>query len=201
MRRKLLLILAFISVLYVVSAIKPNHKQNIKLAEKTTIKEETRFVPESNLQVPIKKGYRVANATGAQCGWCSIETLGRYNKIRSLYDLTEKHKGLINGQNGPHELIRRNVDFKYQPSGIKDISILRKYVTEKRYGVAVGLHKTHMLVLCHFDEKQHIVKVIDNIGTKALEIQTWNMDKFLDLWDGCVYVVIPDDKRNYPDIG
>lgn len=144
-----------------------------------------------DIQVDIKKENRIYNKTGSQCGWCSLETLGRHLGIEALYDLTDKQKGLINSSNGPRELNRRNVKFILQRMGNKDVSIFRKYVREKQYGAAIGLRGTHMIVLCHFDEEKKIVKVIDNAGSKALKVQTWTMQRFLRLWDGTTYVVIP----------
>lgn len=148
--------------------------------------------PEIEIQVPIAQNNRIYNKSGDQCGWASLETLARHHEIKSLYDLTKNHKGLINDNNGPNVLKRKKVEFKYQKQTDKNVEILKTYVEQKHYGAAVGLDGTHMVTLCHFDEKNGIAKFIDNSGPNALEIQTWDIKKFLERWDGTTYVLIPD---------
>lgn len=148
-----------------------------------------------SLHVAIDQENRIYNETGVQCGWCALETLGRHHNVESLRNITKTQLGLMSEDHANFLLKRRRVNFRYQHVGNKDVSILRKYVTEMHYGAAVGLERKHMLVLCHFDEEHGIVKVIDNMGPQALKIQTWDLEKFLEIWDGCAYVVIPVNNR------
>jgi hypothetical protein len=46
----------------------------------------------------------------------------------------------------------------------------------------------HAIVICHYDEKNKIVKVIDN-SDRSLRIQSWSMDKFNKLWGGWILVI------------
>jgi hypothetical protein len=71
-----------------------------------------------------------------------------------------------------------------------DTNFIKKYVCEMKLGVGFGV-PGHMLNLVHYDEQAGIVKVIDNVGPKALQVQTWSMSKFRQLWDGWAVVVFP----------
>jgi len=143
-------------------------------------------------QVPILENDRIYNKSGSQCGWASLETLARYHQISSLYNITDEQKDYLNFFNVEKVLEEKNVRFAIQRRGNKNINFIRKYVTYLKYGVAFGINGTHMLVLCHYDEKKGIVRVINNAGDHALEIEEWSIEKFNKNWDGFGIALIPN---------
>jgi len=150
---------------------------------------------EPTIQVYIDEKDRIPNRTGCQCGWSSLETIGRSEHITELYDITREQEGYIDCGSAARVLTDKGVKFVEQEQGNKDTAILEKYVRGKHYGAAVGLHGTHMITLVHYDPKKGIVKVIDNCGPNALVIREWTMEKFLDNWDGFTIVPLPQNGK------
>lgn len=148
------------------------------------------------VQVPIPKACRVYNKSGSQCVWCSIECLCRYHGLTQVYEGENRITKHYTWATGPGEvskvLTSRYSTIKWlqiqNKSQIK--SFIKKYVTEKKFGVGIGI-PGHMLNLVHYDETAGIVKVIDNGGPKALQIQDWSMEKFNRLADGWVLTIFP----------
>lgn len=151
-----------------------------------------------NVQVPIPKDCRVFNKSGSQCVWCSIECLGRYHKVKDLYEgdmrITKYHTWATWSGEVYHVMKTKYPNVKWaQISNISELkSFLRKYVAEKKIGVGFTI-PGHMLNMVNYDEENKTVKVIDNIGPKALEIQEWSMAKFDSLAGGWVLTVFPPD--------
>ncbi len=148
------------------------------------------------VQVPIPKDCRVFNKSGSQCVWCSIECLGRYHKVRELYEGDRRLTLKYTWATGPAEVQRvlssnyPTVKWKQVQSKSELRNFIKTYVTEKKFGVGIGI-PGHMLNLVHYDEQAKVVKVIDNCGPKALQVQYWSMDKFDRLADGWVLTVFP----------
>lgn len=148
------------------------------------------------VQVPVTKECRVFNKSGSQCVWCSIECLGRHHKIKELYEDNRRLTLHYTWATGPGE-VSRVLSGRYPEVHWKQIQnraslkpFLRKYVAEKKLGVGLGI-PGHMLNVVHFDEAAGIVKIIDNYGPKALQIQDWTMEKFDRLADGWAIVIFP----------
>lgn len=148
------------------------------------------------VQVPIPKDCRVYNKSGSQCVWCSIECLSRYHGVKDIYEGDRRITKTYTWATGPGEVSRvlkgkyPTVKWKQIQNG--DTTFIKKYVTDMKLGIAFGI-PGHMLNLVHYDEAAGVVKVIDNGGSKALQVQTWSMSKFRQLWDGWALVVFPND--------
>lgn len=150
------------------------------------------------VQVPISKAHRVYNKSGSQCVWCSIECLSRYHGIKSVYEGDNRITKHYTWATGPGE-VQRVLSSRYSSLKWKQIQsksqmkeFIKKYVCDKKFGIAFGVPH-HMLNLIHYDEKEEIVKVIDNQGPKALQVQTWSMDMFNRIAEGWVLTVFPPD--------
>lgn len=150
------------------------------------------------VQVPIPKDCRVYNKSGSQCVWCSIECLARYHKITDLYEGDRRITKHYTWATGPGEVYRvlnsryPKVKWAQMSNRYTVKNFLRKYVTEKKLGVGFSV-PGHMLNMIHFDETKNIVKVIDNAGSKALEVQEWSMEKFDRLAQGWALTVFPPE--------
>lgn len=148
------------------------------------------------VQVPIPKDCRVFNKSGSQCVWCSIESLARYHGIKELYEGNTRITKTYTWATSPAEVKRvlnnnyGTVKWKQIQNG--DRNFIKKYVSEMKLGIAFGI-PGHMLNLVHYDEKNDTVKVIDNVGPKALQVQTWSIKKFNQMWDGWGLVVFPQN--------
>ena len=146
------------------------------------------------VQVPIPKNCRVYNKSGSQCVWCSIECLGRYHGVKEVYEGDRRLTKTYTWATGPGEVQRvmsgRYSTVRWKQITNRDINFIKKYVTEQKLGVGIGI-PGHMLNLVHYDEEARVVKVIDNCGPKALQVQDWTLDRFNRLWDGWALVVFP----------
>ncbi len=155
------------------------------------------------VQVPIPKACRVYNKSGSQCVWCSIECLCRYHGIKDVFEGDSRITKHYTWATGPGE-VSRVLTSRYSTLKWRQIqnrsqmkAFIKEYVSEKKFGVGIGI-PGHMLNLVHYDEAAGIVKVIDNGGPKALQIQDWSMDKFNRLADGWVLTVFPPGHTEPP---
>lgn len=148
------------------------------------------------VQVPIIKSNRIYNKTGIQCVWCTCESLSRHHGITRGFDFTDKYKSYANPTNVANACRIRNIRVK-QTTGNKEAGyrFLKEYVQDKKLGCGVGVNGTHMITCVHFDEKAGVVKVIDNMGPKALQVQTWTMSYFKSRFDGWSFVILPDNYK------
>lgn len=156
------------------------------------------------VQVQIPKNCRVPNRSGSQCVWCSIECLCRFHGLKEVYEGEHRITKHYTWGTGPGE-VQRVLNTKYPTVKWKQIqsrsqmkSFIKKYVTEKKFGVGLGI-PGHMLNLVHYDEEKGIVKIIDNGGSKALQVQDWTMEKFNRLADGWVLTIFPKDYNEKQD--
>jgi hypothetical protein len=151
--------------------------------------------PDSNLyntQVFIPMKDRVFNKTGIQCVWSSVETLARYAEIEKLYDITKKAE--YKSYAGPQSLknMLNKYDIKYEMTTNKnDRSLLIKGCTIEKRAVGFDI-PGHAMVLVHYDEKEGIVKYINN-SDPTLKIRTWTMEEFNKRWGGWVFVIYADN--------
>ncbi len=143
-----------------------------------------------DVQVPIPKEMRVYNKSGMQCVWSTIEMLSKYNNIPKGKDITLTHKNATGPREVKYVLESRGIKFKQTIR--KDEDMLEEYVTKRKLGVGVGVnHGSHMILVCHFDKVNKIVKVIDN-SDRQLRIQTWTLDQFRQKWSDWVLVILPE---------
>lgn len=145
-----------------------------------------------DVQVPILKEHRQHNNSGVQCVWCSLTALCYHNGISEGYDLVKQYKHEAGPGQVRDALTARHINFKQVRNGqAAGIEFIKEYVTNKKYGVAIGIKGVHCINLVHYDEAKGIVKVIDNNGPYDRKIQTWTMDKFHSVFDSWVVVILP----------
>jgi hypothetical protein len=148
------------------------------------------------VQVPIPKNCRVYNRSGSQCVWCSLECLARHHNVKELYEGNGRLTKNYTWATGPGE-VQRVLNSRYSTVKWKQIQnrgqlkgFIKTYVCDKKFGIGLGI-PGHMLNLVHYDEEAKIVKIIDNGGPRALQIQDWSMEKFERLADGWAVTVFP----------
>lgn len=153
--------------------------------------EHTFFFEEDQTMVPIPMEDRVFNETGIQCVWASIECLGRYADEPKLIGLTNYPdcKSYASPSSLAVKLKKLNVKFE-QTTNRADKSLIIKSVVQDRRGCLFAI-PGHAMTLVHYDEKEGIVKYINN-SDKSLKIRTWTMKEFNQRWDGWICVVYPD---------
>lgn len=159
------------------------------------------------VQVPVPRDCRILNRKGS-CVWCSMELLGRYAEIKSLYGITKnpgdggdpRCQGAANINHVRSFLQSKGIRYEdvlpyggSDPGRVKGKALLVKACKTERRGAAFAI-PGHMLVCVHYDPDTKTVKVIDNADW-GLNIQTWSWEKFHRVWDGWVYVLYGD-----PDI-
>ena len=138
--------------------------------------------------VPIPPQDRVHNATGMQCCYASLETLARYHKIESLYDLTAIYKGTSAPTPICNLLQRRRIPHVCRvPSDDrrKTIAFLQN-ACYTGYGALVGINGNHACVLVGLDN--NTARIISN-NNRSKEIQTLPTSKFLDMFHGWAVVI------------
>ena len=141
--------------------------------------------------VPIPLEDRVFNKTGIQCVWATIESLGRYGGEPKLIGLTEHPdcKGYASPSSLAIKLKKLNVKFE-QTTSRSNRNLIIKSVVKERRGCLFAI-PGHAMTLVHYDEKEGIVKYINN-SDKNLKVRTWTMKEFDQRWDGWVCVIYPD---------
>jgi len=166
----------------------------------TFVQEYDAGEPEENeledTQCPITMECRVKNYTGIQCVFASIECLARWAEIKELLKpdpLTSRSgcKSYSGPTDATTKLKKFGVKFEnaYQDKK-KAIQLLKKAMAEGR-GALMDI-PGHAIVICHYEEDNGIVKIIDN-SDKSLKIQTWSMEKFNKLWGGWILVVYAEN--------
>lgn len=145
-----------------------------------------------NTQVPIPMKDRVYNRTGIQCVWCSLECLGRWAEEQKLFNLTDLPdcKSYSSPNSAARKLNQIKVRFVQTTDKAKGREMIRKAVVEERRGVLFSI-PGHAMNLVHYDEKNKIVKYINN-SDKTLKIRTWTMEEFERRWEGWVCVIYAD---------
>jgi len=154
-----------------------------------------------NVQCPIPMECRVKNYTGVQCVFSSLECLARWAEIKDLLEpepLTSRAgcKSYSGPMDAAEKLTRYGVKFEniYRDRS-SALNLLKKAMNDGR-GALMDV-PGHAIVICHYDEEEKIVKIIDN-SDRSLKIQTWSMEKFNKLWGGWI-LVIYGKKDLFPD--
>lgn len=147
-----------------------------------------------NVQVPIPMKDRVFNKTGIQCVWASLECIGRYAEEKKLYNITSLPdcKSYSSPAGAASKLRQLGVKFE-QTTSHGDRSLIHKAVVKEKRGVLFNI-PGHAMVLVHYDEKNGIVKYINN-SDPDLKIRTWTMEQFNKRWDGWVCAVYADEDK------
>jgi hypothetical protein len=140
----------------------------------------------NGIQVHIPKECRIFNRSRSQCVWCSLECLGRKHAIPATYTLTQRYKGTSGPGQAASVLQALGVKYYMQTSNDKKFLIT---ACANGWGACVGLNGAHMINVVHY--KDGVVKVIDNQGPHALEVQEWRENYFLSRWDGWAITLVP----------
>lgn len=149
----------------------------------------------ADVMVPIPMEHRVFNKTGNQCTWCALETCGRYAQENKLINLAKDPD--CEGYSTLIDVIKKlkKLDVKFEQSTNKlDRRLIIKSVVKEKRGCLFGVRNKntgHAMTLVHYDEKNKIVKFINN-SDPNLKIRTWSMDEFNKRWDGWICVVYAD---------
>ena len=144
------------------------------------------------VQCPIPMKCRVKNYTGTQCVFSSLECLARWAEIKELLEpepITSRSG--CRSYSGPTDAAKKIAAFgvrfenEYKDKS-KAIKLLKRAMADGR-GALMDI-PGHAIVICHYDEKAGLVKIIDN-SDRSLRIQTWSVDKFKKLWGGWIMVI------------
>jgi len=149
------------------------------------------FLPTASFasQCEIASEMRVPNRSRTQCVWASIETLARHNKVPQLYGITDTYKEKANIHHVEKVLKKKRVRYIMTLKG--NTTLLKRYVREKKFGVAFGTNHKHMMTMVHIDDE--CVKFIDS-SSKELEEKTWDLKTFNKAFDGWVIVILGKEK-------
>src|SRR5262249_51202379 len=85
-------------------------------------------VPE--IRIPVR--CRVKNRPPGRCGWCCLETLARYHKIRALYGLTERNACQACLEDLEDALEDAGVPYRIQFPGSHNTAILKSAIRRGR---------------------------------------------------------------------
>lgn len=148
-----------------------------------------------DIQCPIPKNDRVANYTGIQCVWSSIEMLGRWAEEPKLINppITSRPncKSYASPSSASERLNSLNVKFEQTNSNREaGIRLIKKAMDEGR-GCLFDV-PGHAMVLVHYDENNDVVKWVDNSDTR-LAVQTMNISTFNKRWGSWVLVIYADN--------
>jgi hypothetical protein len=153
------------------------------------------FAPLVSAEVPIPLDCRVRNLPGDRCGWCALETLGRYHRIADLYHLADKHTSRAGIADLEEALDKCNVNYRVQDAGLRNKAILR-YAVREKLGAIVGFGEhtpgsgRHIVTLVDYGPEE--VRVIDSNDADG-RIRTLSLKRFLSWWDGFVLVIEPEE--------
>lgn len=146
-----------------------------------------------DVQVPIRKAHRLPNRTGSQCVWVTLESLGLHNGLERLKGVSRTRPGVAS--QGDVNAACRGLGVTVVSTGMggMNTAFLQEYVARRKLGAGVGVGHgpvCHVITMVHF-EKGVKVKVIDNAGPSALEVQTWDWESFRSRHNGWAFAVVP----------
>ena len=138
--------------------------------------------------VSIPPQDRVHNRTGMQCCYASLETLARYHKIESLYDLTAKYKGTSSPTPICNLLRRKGIPHvcRVPSDKRKETLAFLQNACYSGYGALIGINGNHACVLVGLDNDT--AKIISN-NHPSKETQTLPTSKFLQIFHGWAVVI------------
>jgi hypothetical protein len=151
----------------------------------------------------------IKNQPPGRCGWCSLETLGRYHHLQALYRISEKNATRCTTRDLETTLVRLGIMYRVQQVGESSQDILR-YAIQQRLGAIVGLREpqpgagAHAVTLVDFTNID--VRVIDSNDQDG-RIRTMTRAQFHLWWNGFTLVLepkepLPDDvlRERYPSL-
>ena len=135
---------------------------------------------------------RVANFTGIQCVWSSIEAIGRWAEEPKLTNPPLTSLRDCKSYSGPSSAASklRELGVKFEQTyGDKEagMAMMKKAMDEGR-GCLFGV-PGHAMVLVHYDAEADVVKWFDN-SDDSLKIQTMTVNRFMQRWSGNGYWVL-----------
>ena len=142
-------------------------------------------------EVPIPSACRIANRPPGRCGWCALETLGRYLCIKTLYGLVEKHPTQSRPRELEKVLTENAVKYHSQSRWCRSTAILQEAVRDN-LGAVIGFRPAysggggHIVTLVDFGTKE--VRILDPNDADR-HVRTMDLDTFLDRWDGYALVL------------
>ena len=137
-------------------------------------------------EVKVPAECRIKNRPPGRCGWCCLETLARYLKIKALYGLTQQNPSRCDVRNLETVLADSEIPYRVQHPGSHDQAILRHAVREN-LGAVVGFRELypgaggHIVTLVDLTENG--VQVIDPNDTDG-RTRRMTLERFLYWWDG-----------------
>lgn len=145
----------------------------------------------NSVQCPIPPKDRVPNYSRIQCVWSSLECLARWADCRQLLDPPLTSRPQCQSFAGPREaadVLNANRVYFEQARGDRGrgLLLIRKAMANGR-GCLFDI-PGHAMVLVHFDEKNKVVKYINN-SEKTLTVRAWTLDEFYKRWDTWVLVI------------
>jgi ABC-type bacteriocin/lantibiotic exporter with double-glycine peptidase domain len=144
-------------------------------------------------EVDIPLDCRVSNQPPGRCGWCALETVGRHQRIKSLFGLTNNNARQARSEDLEQVLADKGIPFQVQQRGSFDIQILEQAINHN-HGVVVGFRELypgaggHIVTLIDLDSEN--VRVIDPNDADH-RIRTMSRQRFFHWWDGFALVVSP----------
>jgi hypothetical protein len=151
------------------------------------------LIPQDTADIPPED--RVPNATRVQCVWVSLETLARWNNIKSLYTLSQTHRGLAGPADVRQVLQKRKVYFyDAMPPNNKESYDLIHWANSYDICCLVGLNRSHAVVLQDIDDEH--VTIVENKrqGCPTIKIPRETFDRIFDGW--VVTIFIPKEPQN-----
>jgi ABC-type bacteriocin/lantibiotic exporter with double-glycine peptidase domain len=148
--------------------------------------------------VDIPATCRVKNQPPGRCGWCSLETLGRYHQLKALYQLSQKNATRCSIDALEAALNELGVAYRMQRCGTLSEDILR-YAVSQRLGAAVGFRELHpgagghIVTLVEFTDD--LVRVIDSNDQDG-RVRDMTPARFLYWWDGFALVLEPKEPQS-----
>jgi hypothetical protein len=142
-------------------------------------------------EVKVPADCRVKNRPPGRCGWCCLETLARYLKIKALYGLTDHNPSRCDVVNLVTVLDDAEIHYRIQYPGNRSQTILRHAVHEG-LGAVVGFRELypgaggHIVTLIDLTEKG--VQVIDPNDADG-RTRRMTLERFLYWWDGFALVL------------
>lgn len=198
--KRISFIILFLSITFVCTLVDGCSQKSLNFSNSdyrtTFVQEYDAGGPDENeleeTQCPIPMECRVKNYTGVQCVFSSLECLARWGEIEELLQpepLTSRSgcKSYSGPTDAASKVSKYGIRFENEYQNKKKaIELLKKAMADGR-GALMDV-PGHAIVICHYDEKAGIVKIIDN-SDRSLKIQTWSMEKFNKLWKGWIMVI------------
>jgi len=137
----------------------------------------------------------VKNQPPGRCGWCSLETLGRFHQLKALYQLSEKKAYRCSPSSLESTLGELGIAYRVQPCGSTSLAILQ-YAVSEGLGAVVGFRELypgaggHIVTLVDFSDTG--VRVIDSNDQDG-RLRDMSLSRFLYWWDGFALVIEPKE--------